>query len=70
MYGWQTRSWRHSTEKRQLDRERKELKAKLVLVPDSIECRWSMCTCSEHRFPHEPHRDELARFQQEYYGWL
>lgn len=53
MYGWGTKSWRNSAEKRQLDRERAEVTAQLVANPDSLDIGL-ICTCRSFRFPHNP----------------
>jgi hypothetical protein len=62
-YGWDTRSWRHSSEKRAIDRQCREARDRYEIKPESVVCEWGMCTCSEKRFPHEPHRNELDLFQ-------
>lgn len=59
MYGWQTRSWRNSTEKRQVDKERAEATARYlaeraVAKPHDILVR--VCTCRSFSHPHDPER--------------
>jgi hypothetical protein len=60
MYGYDTHSWRNSTEKRQLDKERKQITDAVVLKPDSV-LFGPICNCRSFRLPHflEVHRKAL-----------
>lgn len=54
-YGYDTKSWRNSTEKRQLDRERREATAKFEAdkTRDTIEVQ-VQCNCDHRPYPHDP----------------
>lgn len=55
-YGYDTHSWRNSTEKRQLDQERAELTAKYEAgeldLPEG-DYPLLMCNCAQRDYPHE-----------------
>lgn len=53
-YGYGTKSWRNSTEKHQLDRERREATARYMAEHrDTIEVQ-IQCNCDERPYPHDP----------------
>lgn len=53
-YGYGTKSWRNSTEKHQLDKERAETTAKyLAEHRDTIEIV-PQCNCDVRPWPHDP----------------
>lgn len=53
MYGWDTHSWRNSTEKRQIDRDRKETTEKMLAQPRKEIIGGPICNCRSFRFAHE-----------------
>ena len=59
MYGWQTKSWRNSTEKRQTDKERAAYTAAYLAERQRVGPRdilIPVCTCRSFRLPHHPDR--------------
>lgn len=58
-YGWQTKSWRNSTEKRSVDKERAEETARYLAeraVSKPRDILLYVCTCRSFHFPHDPER--------------
>jgi hypothetical protein len=56
MYGYDTHSWRNSTEKRQLDRERRDTttryeRGQIKIEPIAIA---PLCRCDAVPYPHDP----------------
>jgi hypothetical protein len=65
VYGYDTHSWRNSTEKRQIDKERQELTRKyeageIVFREQQI----LTCRCRSFKFAHDPirHRELASEF--------
>jgi hypothetical protein len=58
MYGYDTHSWRNSTENRQQKQECAEVTAKfeagsLTFAPVDVTA-WTMCHCDDRPYPHDP----------------
>jgi hypothetical protein len=51
MYGYDTHSWRNSTEKRQMDRERAEATRKFIPLFESV-LQPLTCNCRSFQYPH------------------
>jgi hypothetical protein len=65
-YGWQTKSWRNSTEKKQVDRERKEFTARYLAGDIKFEKDRVplICYCRSFELGHLParHQELLSDF--------
>lgn len=56
-YGWQTKSWRNSTEKRQIDKERRIVTAKYLAGELKFNNQVPLlCYCRSFEFGHLPER--------------
>ncbi len=71
MYGYDTHSWRNSTEKRQLDRERKDTTARYVVgeikfAPVSLPLR---CRCLSFQFAHDITQHRRLRGEWDWRPW-
>lgn len=71
-YGYDTHSWRNSTEKRQMDKERKAVTAKHESAPRQsipLPTSWIMCWCVERRWPHAPHGEREMKTFRPWFRW-
>jgi hypothetical protein len=65
-YGWQTKSWRNSTEKRQMDQERAAETERFLASQRGVIAlgpEWMVCRCRSFDNPHSPERHrEMSEF--------